>query len=108
MHEGSRHEEKSDERSSNARESMERSSSELGSGEKFSWSVRSYQVPVPLGDCSFHFLVKKFENKLEPKIETAIIVDGGKNYGEYSACDIIEETLRQVISNDYAQPGKQD
>ncbi|KAF3318769.1 hypothetical protein TWF173_006786 [Orbilia oligospora] len=36
------------------------------------WTVDNWQIPVPLGDCSVHLLVKN------GKIERAFIMDGGK------------------------------
>ena len=63
-----------------------------------SWRVDSFQVPVPLGDCSLHFsIVRQKEGK--PEIETAIIVDGGSGKDDAngkSAKEIINDTVSEV------------
>ena len=63
-----------------------------------SWRVDSYQVPVPLGDCSLHFSVVSKAGKLE--IDTAIIVDdgSGKDANGRSAKDAIEATVGEVTT----------
>ncbi|KAH7154577.1 hypothetical protein DER46DRAFT_664289 [Fusarium sp. MPI-SDFR-AT-0072] len=58
------------------------------------WIVENFQVPVPLGDCSIHVLVKNRES-----VEYAFIMDGGVDSGDYSASNAIIMTLNYV--NDY-------
>jgi hypothetical protein len=56
--------------------------------------IRTYQVPVPIGDCSVHLLV-------DPKgrVEKAIAMDGGTNSGSGpSAYDRIAQALKEIKS----------
>ena len=59
-----------------------------------SWGVDSYQVPVPNGDCSFHFLVRRDMDKQAVTIHKAIIVDGGQP--KTDAREAIEDTIKNV------------
>ena len=70
-----------------------------------SWRVDSYQVPVPLGDCSLHFSVVSEAGVL--KIDTAIIVDGGKgeDANGKSAKEIIEDTVNKLTPKYEEFPG---
>ncbi|KAF5664050.1 hypothetical protein FDENT_12978 [Fusarium denticulatum] len=55
------------------------------------WMVENFQVPVPLGDCSIHVLIKNRES-----LEYAFIMDGGVDSGEYSAHKAIIQALDYV------------
>ncbi|KAH6957308.1 hypothetical protein DER45DRAFT_595940 [Fusarium avenaceum] len=44
------------------------------------WRVANYQIPVPIGDCSAHFLLDK-----EKKVQKAFLMDGGTNADGYYA-----------------------
>ncbi|RKL34095.1 hypothetical protein BFJ72_g9582 [Fusarium proliferatum] len=55
------------------------------------WIVENFQVPVPLGDCSIHILIKDRES-----VEYAFIMDGGVDSGEYSASKAIILALDYV------------
>ena len=70
-----------------------------------SWRVDSYQVLVPLGDCSLHFSVQH-RKEGKPEISTAIIVDGGssKDINGISAKKIIEDTVREVANKYTSSP----
>lgn len=59
------------------------------------WQVHSYQVPVPLGDCSFHFLVDTSNSKRD--INTAILVDGGRDHD--AAAKVIRDTVVTLTPN---------
>ena len=65
--------------------------------------VDSYQIPVPNGDCAFHFLVDRSQGVGNFVIEKAIIVDGGRGADE--ACKVIKDTLAQLQDDKY---GKRD
>ncbi|KAK1238472.1 hypothetical protein MKX07_006618 [Trichoderma sp. CBMAI-0711] len=56
------------------------------------WKVINYQIPVPIGDCSAHFLVEKDSNK----VHRAFLMDGGTNAGSYVAWAQILKGLRFV------------
>ena len=67
--------------------------------EKWEYGVDSYQVLVPTGDCSIHFLVQRQSGaevgkEEKPRIEVAILVDGGK--AAKPACKAIIETLKTL------------
>ncbi|KAF5602070.1 uncharacterized protein FSUBG_7905 [Fusarium subglutinans] len=55
------------------------------------WIVENFQVPVPLGDCSIHVLIKNRKS-----VEYAFIMDGGVDSGEYSASEAILLALGYV------------
>ncbi|KLO90536.1 uncharacterized protein LW93_10954 [Fusarium fujikuroi] len=55
------------------------------------WIVENFQVPVPLGDCSIHILIKDRES-----VEYAFIMDGAVDSGEYSASKAIILALDYV------------
>ncbi|KAG8670874.1 hypothetical protein FPOAC1_004108 [Fusarium poae] len=59
------------------------------------WRVANYQIPVPIGDCSAHFLIKMKDEKVE-KIEKAFLMDGGTNAGGYYAWVQILKGLRHI------------
>ncbi|KAL7807167.1 hypothetical protein V8C44DRAFT_337868 [Trichoderma aethiopicum] len=54
------------------------------------WKVINYQIPVPIGDCSAHFLVKS------NKVHRAFLMDGGTNAGTYVAWVQILKALRFI------------
>ena len=68
----------------------------MQSNSDVSHGVDSYQVPVPLGDCSLHFSVVRTTGEKKSEIKTAIIVDGGKNDDGMSATQKIEATVVEV------------
>ncbi|KLP16647.1 Uncharacterized protein LW94_7662 [Fusarium fujikuroi] len=54
-----------------------------------SWIVENFQIPVPVGDCSIHFLV----NEQRKSVEYAFIMDGGTGK-HHSASEAIVGTLK--------------
>lgn len=56
------------------------------------WKVVNYQIPVPIGDCSAHFLV----DKLTGTVQRAFLMDGGTNAGIYAAWAQIMKALRFI------------
>ncbi|TFA99564.1 hypothetical protein CCMA1212_008579 [Trichoderma ghanense] len=54
--------------------------------------VINYQIPVPIGDCSAHFLVQKKTDK----VHRAFLMDGGTNAGTYVAWVQILKALRFI------------
>ncbi|KAH0494692.1 hypothetical protein TgHK011_008283 [Trichoderma gracile] len=56
------------------------------------WKVINYQIPIPIGDCSAHFLVEKNTDK----VRRAFIMDGGTNAGTYVAWVQILKALRFI------------
>ncbi|KKP01810.1 hypothetical protein THAR02_06066 [Trichoderma harzianum] len=56
------------------------------------WKVVNYQIPVPIGDCSAHFLV----DKLTGAVQRAFLMDGGTNAGIYAAWAQILKGLRFI------------
>lgn len=79
---------------------------------QWEYGVDSYQIPVPSGDCSIHFLVERHsvaesgKEKKKPCIEVAILVDGGEPAGP--ACTAIVETLETLESEYGGYPGRKD
>ncbi|OTA01340.1 hypothetical protein A9Z42_0016560 [Trichoderma parareesei] len=64
------------------------------------WKVINYQIPVPIGDCSAHFLVEINTNK----VRRAFLMDGGTNAGTYVAWVQILKALRFIdlqLGNDW-------
>ncbi|OPB46581.1 hypothetical protein A0O28_0067030 [Trichoderma guizhouense] len=64
------------------------------------WKVVNYQIPVPIGDCSAHFLV----DKLTGTVQRAFLMDGGTNAGVYAAWAQILKALRFIdleLGNDW-------
>ncbi|KAL5085609.1 hypothetical protein Trisim1_010094 [Trichoderma cf. simile WF8] len=57
-----------------------------------SWRVVNYQIPVPIGDCSAHFLV----DKATGTVQRAFLMDGGTNAGIYAAWAQIMKALRFI------------
>ncbi|KAF5641462.1 uncharacterized protein FTJAE_4114 [Fusarium tjaetaba] len=53
--------------------------------------VENFQVPVPVGDCSIHILIKT-----PTSVAYAFIMDGGVDSGGYSASEAIKDTLKYV------------
>ncbi|PTB62069.1 hypothetical protein BBK36DRAFT_1145146 [Trichoderma citrinoviride] len=56
------------------------------------WQVINYQIPVPIGDCSAHFLV----DTATKKVHRAFLMDGGMNAGMYVAWVQILKGLRFI------------
>ncbi|KAL6808099.1 hypothetical protein J3E69DRAFT_378602 [Trichoderma sp. SZMC 28015] len=56
------------------------------------WKVINYQIPVPIGDCSAHFLV----DNLTGIVQMAFLMDGGTNAGIYAAWAQILKALRFI------------
>src|SRR6186713_1160489 len=59
----------------------------VGPGEKPSrYEVDTYQIAVPNGDCSVHFLVDRSKAKSEPRtlgcIVNSVLMDGGNDGGK--------------------------
>ena len=73
------------------------------------YGVDSYQIPVPLGECSIHFLVRRQSGleagkaKEKPRIQVAILVDGGEP--TEPACAAIVHTLKALESEYGEYPG---
>lgn len=69
------------------------------------WVVENFQVPVPIGDCSFHFLFKESQGLFtKATLQYAFIMDGGKNSAKRKADDAIKSTLglaRNLLSTKY-------
>jgi glyoxylase-like metal-dependent hydrolase (beta-lactamase superfamily II) len=61
--------------------------------------VATYQLPVGLGDCSIHLLIKK-----DGTIQSGFIMDGGRNSDEIKAGDVITKGLK-TISETYFPSG---
>ena len=61
--------------------------------------VATYQLPVGLGDCSVHLLVKQ-----DGTIKSGFIMDGGRNSDEIKAGDVIAKGLK-TISETYLPSG---
>ncbi|QYT02763.1 hypothetical protein H0G86_009755 [Trichoderma simmonsii] len=57
-----------------------------------SWKVINYQIPVPIGDCSAHFLVDADTRH----VHKAFLMDGGTNAGNYAAWAQILKGLRFI------------
>ncbi|KAG6038680.1 hypothetical protein E4U41_003891 [Claviceps citrina] len=57
------------------------------------WRVANYQIPVPIGDCSAHFLINKEDDN---KVKNAFLMDGGTNAGGYQAWAQILKGLRLI------------
>ncbi|KAL6810221.1 hypothetical protein V8C40DRAFT_133605 [Trichoderma camerunense] len=57
-----------------------------------SWKVINYQIPVPIGDCSAHFLIDANTRH----VHKAFLMDGGTNAGNYAAWAQILKGLRFI------------
>lgn len=51
------------------------------------WTVENFQIPVPVGDCSVHILLR------DGQVHNAFIMDGGKDSGGKKAHGMILESL---------------
>ncbi|KAL7919279.1 hypothetical protein ACQKWADRAFT_329930 [Trichoderma austrokoningii] len=56
------------------------------------WKVVNYQIPVPIGDCSAHFLI----DDTTKKVYKAFLMDGGMNAGRFTAWAQILKGLRWI------------
>jgi glyoxylase-like metal-dependent hydrolase (beta-lactamase superfamily II) len=54
------------------------------------YEVVTYQIPVPLGDCSVHLLVK------DDKIDKAFVMDGGRSAGGVKPVTQIVKALTHI------------
>ncbi|RBQ66858.1 hypothetical protein FVER14953_13018 [Fusarium verticillioides] len=59
------------------------------------WRVANYQIPVPLGDCSAHFLIER-KGVNGQQVKKAFLMDGGTNAGGYYAWVQILKGLRHI------------
>ncbi|KAG9495530.1 hypothetical protein J7337_013779 [Fusarium musae] len=59
------------------------------------WRVANYQIPVPLGDCSAHFLIER-NGVNGQQVKKAFLMDGGTNSGGYYAWVQILKGLRHI------------
>ncbi|KAF4946254.1 hypothetical protein FGADI_11331 [Fusarium gaditjirri] len=59
------------------------------------WRVANYQIPVPLGDCSAHFLIER-NGVNGQQVRKAFLMDGGTNAGGYYAWVQILKGLRHI------------
>ncbi|KAL7959083.1 hypothetical protein V8C34DRAFT_313570 [Trichoderma compactum] len=59
-----------------------------------SWKVISYQIPVPIGDCSAHFLV----DAKTRHVHKAFLMDGGMDAGNYATWAQILKGLHLLVN----------